>query len=90
MVLRAITAAAKAVVARAGVRRIFVTGGETAFALCRALEITSLRFVAELESGLSLSRGRAPAGEWLLAVKPGGFGDAESWVKAWRSLAEAR
>jgi len=89
-VLRALTAAAKELVATAGVRRVFVTGGETAFALCRAFEISSLRFVAEIESGLSLSRGGAPGGEVLLAVKPGGFGEADSWVKAWQFLASAR
>ena len=88
-VLRAITAAAKEVVTTGGVRRVFVTGGETAFALCRSLEISSLTFLAEIESGLSLSRGRSPEGDRLLAVKPGGFGDADSWVKAWRFLASA-
>ncbi len=89
-VLRAITTAAKAVVVTASVRRVFVTGGETAFALCQALGISSLQFVAEIESGLSLSCGRSPEGEWLLAVKPGGFGDADSWVRACRGLAGAR
>lgn len=90
VILRAITAAVKEAVTTAGVRRIFVTGGETAFALGRALGISSLSFMAEIESGLSLSRGRSPAGEWLLAVKPGGFGDADSWVKAGQCLAGAR
>lgn len=84
--LRAIAEAARAVIATAGVRRVFVTGGETAFALCGALGVASLLFLAELEPGLSVSRGRGHAGELLLAIKPGGFGDARTWLRAWEAL----
>ncbi len=84
----AIVAAAAEIVERAAVRRVFVTGGETAFALCRALGVTTLRFVAEIEPGVSLSRTHASCGSLLLAIKPGGFGDGQTWVRAWDRLRE--
>lgn len=86
-VLDAVVAVAGRIVDARGVRRVFATGGETAFALCRHLGVGSLSFSAELEPGLAVARGRAAGGdEWLLAVKPGGFGDRTTWVKAWAAL----
>ncbi|MSU72699.1 MAG: hypothetical protein EXS43_10205, partial [Opitutus sp.] len=87
--LAAIAAAATRVITEGGVRRVFVTGGETAFALCGQLEISALRFLHELEPGLSISRGQAALGAMLLAVKPGGFGDAQTWIRAWTELRRA-
>ncbi len=84
--LRAIAAAATGVIAAAGVQRVFITGGETAFAICGALGISSLTFLAEIESGVSLSAAQTSHGPMLLAVKPGGFGDAETWVRVWDQL----
>jgi uncharacterized protein YgbK (DUF1537 family) len=75
-------------VAKTGVRRVFLTGGETAFALCRALGVSSLTFEGEIEAGLSLSRANLPDGVLRLAIKPGGFGDAATWVRAWQRLIE--
>lgn len=88
--LAAIAAAAARVISEGGVRRVFVTGGETAFALCGLLGISALRFLHEVEPGLSVSRGEAAAGSMLLAVKPGGFGDAQTWIRAWTELHRAR
>ena len=87
--LAAIAAAATRVIAEGGVRRVFVTGGETAFALCGLLGISALRFLSEIEPGLSVSRGQAALGAMLLAVKPGGFGDAQTWIRAWTELRRA-
>jgi uncharacterized protein YgbK (DUF1537 family) len=84
--LETITKAAGEVIARTQARRIFATGGETAFALCRALEISELTFSAELEPGLSLSRAQTRAGEILFAIKPGAFGSEETWERAWRAV----
>ncbi len=84
--LSAVTTAAAAIVTQAGVRRIFATGGETTFALCRQLGVQTLSFVDEIEPGLSLSIGEARAGSVLLAVKPGGFGDEATWLRAWQRL----
>jgi D-threonate/D-erythronate kinase len=86
MALRAITDAARAVIDEARVARIFATGGETAYALCRELGIDTLKFQAELEPGLSLSVAECAIGVMMWAVKPGGFGDEETWLRAWHAL----
>jgi len=84
--LRAIAAAAAELIATTGVRRVFVTGGETAFAVCGALGISSLEFLEEIEIGVSVSGTRTAGGPMLLAVKPGGFGDEATWVRIWDRL----
>lgn len=84
--LAAITTAGAAAIVRGGVTRMFVTGGETAFALCGRLGITYLDFVAELEAGLCLANTETSGGRLMLAVKPGGFGDARTWIRAWEAL----
>lgn len=86
--LAAVTAVATRVVTECGVRRVFATGGDTAFALCRALRVDSLDFRAEIEPGLGLAHGVAGTGPMRLAVKPGGFGDDDTWVRAWQALRE--
>ncbi|MBL9201350.1 MAG: hypothetical protein JNL39_12640 [Opitutaceae bacterium] len=80
--LSAIVRVAAGVAAETGVRRLFVTGGETAFALCGALGLRALEYRAELEPGLALAVGDG----WRLAVKPGGFGSAGTWVRAFDAL----
>lgn len=70
----------------ANVHRLFITGGETAYGLCHALGVTALRPIGELEPGLSLSLANSSAGALLLTIKPGGFGDATTWVKAYDRL----
>ena len=85
-VLRALTAVASEILAVTDTNRIFATGGETAFALCRQLGVAALEFVEEIESGLILSRAVADRGPLQIAIKPGGFGTAEAWVRAWERL----
>jgi uncharacterized protein YgbK (DUF1537 family) len=85
-VLEAIATAASAAIAATGAGRIFATGGETAYALCRALDVATLAFLAEIEPGLSLSCGEARGRPLLLAIKPGGFGDVHTWERAWMAL----
>ena len=85
-VLRALTAVAGEILAAAPTKRIFATGGETAFALCRQLGIGALELVEEIESGLILSRAVADGGPLQIAIKPGGFGTAEAWARAWERL----
>ncbi|HVU32661.1 MAG TPA: four-carbon acid sugar kinase family protein [Opitutaceae bacterium] len=80
--LRAITEAAVRVIETARVHRLFVTGGETAFAICERLGVDSLALLAELEPGLGLVRAQSTAGPLLLAIKPGGFGDPHTWIRA--------
>jgi uncharacterized protein YgbK (DUF1537 family) len=86
VVLRALVAAAVEILAATGTNRIFATGGETAFALCRQLGIAALEFGEEIEPGLVLSRAVADCGPLQIAIKPGGFGTAEAWVRAWERL----
>jgi len=84
--LQAIVTIGRQVIARGEVARVFVTGGETAFALARALGIPAFELCAEIEAGLVLARsGGGPNRQWW-AVKPGGFGDDETWVRAWDAL----
>ncbi|MDO8540877.1 MAG: four-carbon acid sugar kinase family protein [Opitutaceae bacterium] len=84
--LHAITVAAVNVIEAAGVSRLFVTGGETAFAIGQALAVDSLNFQTEIEPGLSVSAGIIHGRNAWFAIKPGGFGDAQTWVRAWRAL----
>ena len=75
--------------ARTGCARVFVTGGETAFALCGRLGIDRLVYQREVEPGLSVSAAPYREGTLFLAVKPGGFGDERTWVRAWDALQKA-
>ena len=86
LLVQALTKAAADLIGVTGCSRLFVTGGETAFALCSRLGIDGLQFQAEIEPGLSLSFARDRNGPVWLAVKPGGFGDGQTWVRAWDAL----
>ncbi len=75
-----------AVVARAReVSAVVVTGGETAFALCRSLGARALEIVGELEPGVVATRADLEGRSLLMVTKPGGFGDEETFVRvhAW-------
>ena len=84
--LKAITEVAREVVRQAAAARLFVTGGETAFALGGAFHVSRLSFRAELEPGLSLSSAETDLGTMLWAVKPGAFGDVQTWRRAYEAL----
>jgi len=87
--LRAIVTAGRQVITRGEVTRVFVTGGETAFALAGALGIPAFEICAEIEAGLVLARSGGAANPMSWAVKPGGFGDRETWVRAFDALQRA-
>lgn len=73
-----------------GVRRVFVTGGETARALAAHLGLRELIVAGAIEPGLVLATAATPAtGPLLFAVKPGGFGDADTWLRAAAALGPA-
>lgn len=87
--LEALIDAAAETIVKHDVRRVFATGGETAGALCRALGVRTLAYFEEMEPGVSLSIADAVHGRILLAVKPGGFGDEDAWVRVWDRLHRA-
>lgn len=69
--------------------RLFITGGETARAVCTALDIFGLDLRYELEDGVPVSR---TAGGWngLLVTKAGGFGTFEVMQRALRWAGDGR
>jgi uncharacterized protein YgbK (DUF1537 family) len=85
-VLRTLTTVAVRILAATKTDRLFATGGETAFALCGALGISTLTFQDEIEPGLALARAGSGLHPMLLAVKPGGFGTGATWIRAWDRL----
>lgn len=89
MALRALVSVASDVLGGTGAARVFATGGDTAFALCRAIGVTHLRFVNELEAGMSLSLSSHDGRTLLWAIKPGGFSDSGAWLRAWHALRAA-
>jgi uncharacterized protein YgbK (DUF1537 family) len=67
-------------------RTLLLTGGETAVAVCRALEAPGIRLVGELERGLAV--GRLARGPWQglpVVTKAGGFGSADTLVRIWEA-----
>jgi uncharacterized protein YgbK (DUF1537 family) len=84
--LRSITNVAQTVALETQATRIFATGGETAFAVCRALSVSCLTFHQEVEPGLGLAWAEGTVGTMCWAVKPGGFGDANTWTRAARAM----
>lgn len=61
-----------------------VTGGETAWQVCRALGGTALEVRAEFEPGLVASTlRRSGAAPCTLVTKPGGFGDEAALSRLW-------
>ena len=64
--------------------KLLLTGGDTALAVCAALEATAIELCCELEPGVPLGRlvGGAADGGWVI-TKSGGFGDNET---LWRVI----
>ena len=65
---------------------LLLTGGETAVAVCRALETASLRLDGEVEPGLA--RGAlldGPFAGLAVVTKAGGFGDPDTLVRVWEA-----
>jgi uncharacterized protein YgbK (DUF1537 family) len=84
--LAAITEAAVRVIEASGIRHLLVTGGETAFAICRRLGISALSVREEIEPGLVLAEAAAAGEKWRVAIKPGAFGSERAWLLATERL----
>ena len=67
--------------ARKGVRKFVVAGGETSGAVVEALGVRALAIGPEIDPGVpwTVSQGGEP---YLLALKSGNFGSAEFFAKA--------
>ncbi len=75
---------------------LFMTGGDVAIALCRALGVRALRIVAQIQPGLPGAQLVGGLGDGLpAATKAGGFGtddalqDVRQWLAALRSRPDA-
>ena len=77
----ALTAVATAAVARAGLRKLIVAGGETAGQICRGLGIAALEAGGRIDPGVPwcLARGHT---ELAVVLKSGGFGSEDFFPKA--------
>lgn len=71
-------------VRRDDVRRLVLTGGETAWAVCARLGWRRWRIVGRLERGIPLLQD--PVGRVRMVMKPGGFGCDDVLVRAVRRL----
>jgi uncharacterized protein YgbK (DUF1537 family) len=73
---------AKSVLAQWPAADVYVaTGGETARALCDALELTQLDILGQIEPGVCLARLPLPGGTKYLVIKSGSFGDPATLVR---------
>jgi uncharacterized protein YgbK (DUF1537 family) len=72
---------ARALVDRAGVRKLVVAGRETSGAVVKALDITVLRIGAPIDPGVPWTIGLAKA-PLALALKSGNFGTVDFFQKA--------
>lgn len=72
---------AEAVLRTTGCRRLIALGGDTAAAACRALNVTEMVVLREIEPGLPsiLAPGPPPL---LLVLKAGGFGEPDFLMRA--------
>lgn len=66
-----------------GVRRLLVAGGETAGAVCRALQLRAVEILGEIAPGVPLCRS-LPDRELVVALKGGNFGQDDFFVRAAR------
>jgi D-threonate/D-erythronate kinase len=70
----------------ASVATLVLTGGATAYSVCRALRVSAIRLATELEPGLALGTlVGGPFAGLSVITKSGGFGDADTLVRIWES-----
>jgi uncharacterized protein YgbK (DUF1537 family) len=87
LVARLLAGAAAQVAGTSSLGGLFLTGGDVAVAVCRALGVDALRIAAEVQPGIpggQLISGPC-AGLWVV-TKAGGFGDEAALVDAVRYL----
>jgi D-threonate/D-erythronate kinase len=74
---------AKELIKKTRIKGMFLTGGATAFQVCRMIEVKSLRLLSEVASGVPMSiiMGGIAHGMPLI-TKAGGFGDLDVIIRA--------
>lgn len=73
---------AAATFTRRSVDALYLTGGETAFAICRRLGAKSIEIVRVIEPGVVQSEFTLPSGSRVaLVTKPGGYGDENAMIR---------
>jgi uncharacterized protein YgbK (DUF1537 family) len=85
-IARALAEAARRGLERTGAATLVLTGGETAYSVCRALHATAIRVAGELEPGLAWGTlVGGPCTGLFVITKAGGFGDPDTLVRVWES-----
>jgi D-threonate/D-erythronate kinase len=80
--VRALAEAARARLARGAPGTLLLTGGETAYSVCRAIEATGIALDGEVEPGLAVGRLLGgPFAGLAVVTKAGGFGDPETLAR---------
>jgi D-threonate/D-erythronate kinase len=83
LVTRVLAGAVQRIVAHQRLGGLFLTGGDTAVGICRALGVMALRIGAEVQPGVPGGQLRGGRGEGLWVVtKAGGFGDERAILVA--------
>jgi len=85
--VRDLSATAAQVIRQDGIRRVFVTGGEVARALCDALDITRLALRGQLVDGVPVMVAQGGLPDLELVTKAGGFGDDHTLLSVYAYLA---
>jgi uncharacterized protein YgbK (DUF1537 family) len=81
-ILRALAARVRERLARGAAATLLLTGGETAYSVCRAIEATGIALDGQLEPGLATGRLLGgPFAGLTVVTKAGGFGDPETLVR---------
>jgi uncharacterized protein YgbK (DUF1537 family) len=81
-ILVSLAAAARAEIERRAPRSVLLTGGETAYAVCRALGATAIALEGEIEPGIAVGHLLGGSFEGLTVMtKAGGFGDPDTLVR---------
>jgi len=78
----------KRLVEQSGARNLYIIGGWTSLAICRALEVQAVSVLWEIEPGIALCRTVGDGPDLRMTIKPGGFGSEQAIVAGVTLMAE--
>jgi len=67
---------------------LYIVGGWTCLAICRALEVQAVSVLWKVEPGIALCRTVGADADLRMTIKPGGFGSEQALVAGVRMMAE--